>query len=83
MVGFGVRGMAVAAVQNALQGTRIGTGFGRRQGCFVEIHISPDHANPDSGQMVYFFSTAIKSLWPAKYVCKVKAVPILQAAMEY
>lgn len=74
---------AVAEVQNALQGTRIGTEFGRRKGCFVEIHIGPDHQNLESGQMVYFFSTAIKSLWPAKYVCKVKSVPILQAAMDY
>lgn len=83
MVGFGIRGMAVAAIQNAVLGTRIGTEFGRRKSCFVEIHIDPDSLNPESGQMVYFFSTAIKSLWPAKYVCKVKAVPILQAAMEY
>ena len=83
MVGYGLRGAAVAAVQNALQGTRIGTGFGHRQSCFIEIHISPDHLNPDSGQMVYFFSTAIKSIWPARYSCMTKAAPILEAAMKY
>ncbi len=84
MVGYSIKGAMVAAAQNAMMGTRVGTEFGEKKSCFVEIHISPDHANPDSGQTVYFFSTSMRlRLWPARYVCIVKTVPILQAAMEY
>lgn len=83
MVGVGMKAALVATAQNAVQGTRIGTGFGHKKSCFCEIHITSDHLNPDSGKMVYFFSTAIKSIWPARYVCMTKATPILQAAMEY
>ncbi len=84
MVGYNIKGAMVAAVQNALMGARVGTEFGAKKSCFVEIHISPDHTNSDSGQTVYFFSTSMRlRLWPARYVCIVKTVPILQAAMEY
>lgn len=82
-VGYGLRGVITAGVQNALQGTRIGTGFGHRQSCFIEIHISPDNLNPDSGHTVYFFSPENKTIWSARYSCMTKAAPILQAAMEY
>lgn len=82
-VGYGLRGAITAGVQNTLQGTRIGTGFGHRQSCFIEIHINPNNLNQDSGQTVYFFSPENKAIWSARYVCMTKAAPILQAAMEY
>lgn len=56
MVGFGMQAALVAAAQNTVQGTRIGTGFGRRKSCFCEIHITSDHLNPDSGKMVYYLN---------------------------
>lgn len=83
LVGYGVRGLAVASVQNALSGTKVGTEFGHKKSCFIEIHISPDHSKPDSCQTVYFFSTAIKSIWLVRYSCMIKSAPILEAAMEY
>ncbi len=86
MVGYGMKGAMVAAAQNAMMGTRVGTEFGEKKSCFVEIHISPDHANLDSGKTVYFFSASMRSIlrpWPARYVCMVKAAPVLRAAMEY
>lgn len=86
MVGYGIKGAMVAVAQNTMMGTRVGTEFGEKKSCFVEIHISPDHANPDSGQTVYFFSASMRSIlrpWPARYVCMVKAAPVLRAAMEY
>lgn len=84
MVGYGIKGAMVAAVQNTMMGARVGTEFGAKKSCFVEIHINPHQVNSDSGQTVYFFSTSMRlSLWPARYVCIVKAVPILRAAMEY
>ncbi len=86
MVGYSIKGAMVAAAQNAMMGARVGTEFGEKKSCFVEIHISPDHANPDSGQTVYFFSASMRSIlrpWPARYVCVVKAASVLRAAMEY
>ena len=85
MVGAGAGGMLVADVQNEIMSTRIGTEFGHRKSCFVEIRTGPDNKYPDAGQMVYYFSTSMRLFkwWPAKYKCMVKAVPILQAAMEY
>lgn len=81
MVGIGVSHALFADAYNAMMGTRIGTAFGRRKSCFVEIYVGPSGENPDWG--VYSFGASMKSFWPAKYSCKVKAVPILQAAMEY
>ena len=81
--GFGIRGALTASVLNAGSGVRIGTGFGHKQRCFVEIFVEPDKASTAPGQMIYYFGTAMKSLWPSKHTCMVKTVPILQATMKY
>lgn len=83
--GFGVRGAATAHTLNTITASavKIGAGFGRKQRCFVVIWMEPDKTTPDSSGMKYYFSTAMRLPWPSKYVCMNKAVPILQAAMEY
>lgn len=85
--GVGVRGAAMAHVLNSVtaSASKIGTEFGHRQRCFVVIWIEPDEASSESEQpkTKYYFDTAMKSIVPSKYVCMVKTVPILQAAMEY
>lgn len=82
--GFGVRGAVQADLMNSFMASmiRVGTAFGRKKMCFVEIRIwkSSDETAPDSD---YCFNTAIIRPWPSKYVCMVKAVPVLQAIMEY
>lgn len=83
--GFGVRGAVMAHTLNSITAStiKIGTGFGRKQRCFVVIWIEPDEVNPGSGQTKYYFRTAMRSIVPSKYLCMVKTVPILQATMEY
>ncbi len=83
---FGARESAMAHTANTLNSgsaLRIGTEFGQKKKCFIMIRIEPDETNPDSGWMKYYFGTALRSLWPSKYLCMVKSVPILQAVMEY
>lgn len=63
---------------------KIGTEFGNKKRCYIVIWIWPNTKEPDSNQMKYYFRTGIRSLlYSARYTCMVKAVPILQAAMEY
>lgn len=83
--GSGVRGAVTAHTLNSITASaaKIGTEFGRKQRCFVVIWIEPDETNPDSGRMKYYFRTSAKSVWPSKYLCMVKTVPILQAVMKY
>lgn len=84
--GFGFVGALQANVLNSISSSsaKVGTEFGSKQRCFVIIWIEPDVTSTDSGGMRYSFSTAIRwSPLPSKYVSMVKAVPILQAAMEY
>ena len=83
--GFGVRGAVIAHTLNSITASaaKVGTGFGRKQRCFVVIWIEPDGEVPDSNGMKYYFSTAMKFPWPSKYICMVKTTPILQATMEY
>lgn len=83
--GFGVRGAVMAHALNSVTASavRVGTGFGRKQMCFVEIWIEPDETDSDSNGMKYYFSSAMRLPWPSKYLCMVKTVPVLQAAMEY
>lgn len=83
--GFGVRGAVTAHTLNSVTASafKIGTEFGQKRRCFVVIWIEPDGTNPDTGGMKYYFRTSAKSVWPSKYLCMVKTVPVLQAAMEY
>lgn len=83
--GFGVRGAVMAHMLNSVTASaiRVGTGFGRKQMCFVEIWIEPDETDPGSNGMKYYFGSAVRLPWPSKYHCMVKAVPVLRAAMEY
>lgn len=83
--GFGVRGAVTAHTLNSVTSSafKIGTEFGQKRRCFVVILIEHDGTNPDTGRMKYYFRTSAKSVWPSKYHCMVKTVPVLQAAMEY
>lgn len=83
--GFDARGAVTAHTLNSITASafKIGTEFGQKRRCFVVIWIEPDGTNPDSNRMKYYFRTSAKSVWPSKYLCMVKTVPILQAAMEY
>ena len=83
--GAGVQGAVTAHTLNSITASaaKVGTGFGRKQRCFVVIWIEPDGEVPGSNGMKYYFSTAMKFPWPSKYICMVKTTPILQAAMEY
>ena len=83
--GFGVRGAVIAHILNSITASafKIGTEFGQKRRCFVVIWVEPDGINPDTGRMKYYFRTSAKSVWPSKYLCMVKTVPVLQAAMEY
>lgn len=83
--GFGIGGALYAHTLNSIAASsfKVGTGFGSKQRCFVVIWIEPDRTAADSIGMRYYFSTAIRSPLPSKYVSMVKAVPILKATMEY
>lgn len=83
--GFGVRGAVMSHSMNAVTASavRIGTGFGRKQMCFVEIWIEPDETAVDSGGVKYYFGTSMRLPWPSKYISMVRAVPVLQTVMEY
>lgn len=85
--GLGIRGAIVSsAINSAVEKSgqiRLGTGFGKKQGCFFEISIKAGTADTDSRQMEYFFSPSMRLPWPLKCSCMTKAVPILQATMEY
>ncbi|MCR2049326.1 zinc ribbon domain-containing protein [Acetatifactor muris] len=83
--GAGVQGAVTAHTLNSITASaaKVGTGFGRKQRCFVVIWIEPDGEISGSNGMKYYFSTAMKFPWPSKYICMVKTTPILQAVMEY
>ncbi|MDE7245458.1 MAG: zinc ribbon domain-containing protein [Oscillospiraceae bacterium] len=86
-VGFGVKGVAAASLQNAAdvasKRIRIGTEFGKHKSCFVEIDIYKETTGPDSVCTRCRFWSATRSPWSAKYACTVRTAPILQAAIEY
>lgn len=83
--GIGARGALMAHQLNSVTSSsvRIGTEFGRKKMCFVVIWIEPDETIPDSDKIMYYFGTSLRLGWPSRYICAVKTVPILQAAMEY
>ena len=62
---------------------RIETRFGQGKLSFVQVCIDHGGADPKSNSVKYSFYSPMKSVWPARYVCMVKAAPILEAAMEY
>lgn len=84
--GIGVGGTIAASAINAAaeraNEITIGTGFGAKQKCFVQIYIKNDVTASNAGYSLGASSRAF-AMWPAKYACIVKTATILQAAMEY
>lgn len=94
--GFGVQGALLTSLgefaSDAAKEIRLCTELGEKGRQLSVIYIRPSLANPDSGQLEYFFDAEdrisgipfISHDWGfAKYKCVVKTGPILQAAMEY
>lgn len=94
--GFGVQGVLLTSLgefaSEAAKEIRLCTELGEQGRQLSVIYIRPSLANPDSGQLEYFFDAEdrisgfpfISHDWGfAKYKCVVKTGPILQAAMEY
>ncbi len=84
--GVGVANIIAASAINAAaeraNEITLGSGFGRKQKCFIRIIIKNDVTAINAG---YSFGASTRAfvLWPAKYASLTKAAPILQAAMEY
>ena len=94
--GFGVQGVLLTSLgefaSEAAREIRLCTELGEQGRQLSVIYIRPSLANPDSGQLEYFFDAEdrisglpfISHDWGfAKYKCVVKTGLILQAAMEY
>ena len=83
--GFGIVAAGHASHLNDIEASlfRIETRFGRGKLSFVQVCIDHGGTDPKSNSVKYSFYSPMKSVWPARYVCMVKASPILEATMEY